>query len=151
MTDNTNSKKLSGIPPLPVHSPALRKGNTMLSKLPPAMLAKDYATVFYRELGERLRVMRRTLGISEWEAADAAGVTIRTYRKWEKGGLIKGALGSDPLTIFCDEFDVSYNWLLAGKGNFLDDHHFLDDLVRRRPAKGVLTDAGRPFVVPVKH
>src|SRR5690349_2494348 len=34
---------------------------------------KEESRAFYRALGERLRVARKTLGISESEAADAAG------------------------------------------------------------------------------
>jgi transcriptional regulator with XRE-family HTH domain len=38
------------------------------------------------EIGRRFRVARLVLGLTEQEAADAYGVTLRTYRKWEAGG-----------------------------------------------------------------
>jgi hypothetical protein len=46
---------------------------------------------FYRMVGERLRVARKILGLSEIEAAAASGVTLLTYRKYEKGGIMKSA------------------------------------------------------------
>ena len=38
-----------------------------------------------RDFAVRLRVTRLTLGITEVEAAEGYGVTLRTYRKWESG------------------------------------------------------------------
>jgi DNA-binding XRE family transcriptional regulator len=49
------------------------------------MKPRSERETFYMALGERLRLTRKTLGISEQEAAEAAGVSVRTYRKWEKG------------------------------------------------------------------
>jgi transcriptional regulator with XRE-family HTH domain len=107
---------------------------------------KEESRAFYRALGERLRVARKTLGISESEAADAAGVTLRTYRKWEKGGGISNAGSID--YGFCEEFEVSMTWLYSGRGRFLADTE--DELAARSwavvfRARGVLTDAGEPY------
>jgi transcriptional regulator with XRE-family HTH domain len=96
--------------------------------------AFDYESHFYQELSERLRVTGRTLGISEREAADAAGVTIATYRKYEKGGRERSSI---VFRNFCDELDVSYNWLLTGEGRFL-----ARDSYERRSALRLVSDAG---------
>jgi transcriptional regulator with XRE-family HTH domain len=55
----------------------------------------------------------------------AAGVTVATYRKWEKGGHIRGMHALDNL---CYELEVSICWLLDGWGSFLteDDPEFED-------------------------
>lgn len=116
------------------------------------MLPKEYDPAlddegtFYQKLGERLRVTRRTLGISEREAADAAGVDVRTYRRWEKGGRDRSSV---PLRRFCDEFDVSYDWLLVGKGRFLARDYY-ELLTKRRSAQRLLSDAG-VYVKAVRH
>jgi DNA-binding XRE family transcriptional regulator len=73
MTESTIAKILSGIPPGRCITPP-GKDNAM----------RDYEVEFHRELSERLRATRKILGISEREAADAAGVTVATYRKWER-------------------------------------------------------------------
>jgi transcriptional regulator with XRE-family HTH domain len=78
--------------------------------------AFDYETAFDRELSERLRVTRRTLGITEREAA-AAHVTVKTYRKWESGGRMRSSV--DTLQRFCAELAVSFTWMVGGGGRFL--------------------------------
>jgi transcriptional regulator with XRE-family HTH domain len=104
-------------------------------------------TAWDQGIGERLCLMRRVLGISEREAADAAGVTIRTYRKWEKGGHARDGNALDNL---CYELGVSVVWLLDNWGSFLDDDDLefedMDELrawswrqrMRRRSADGSL-------------
>jgi transcriptional regulator with XRE-family HTH domain len=61
----------------------------------------------------RLRVTRIALGITEQEAADAHGVTVRTYRKWEAGANQRSIR---PTLRFAEKFDVSMDWLLGGEG-----------------------------------
>jgi transcriptional regulator with XRE-family HTH domain len=105
---------------------------------------------FYRALSERLRLTRKWLGISEQEAADAAGATVKTYRKWESGATYPRC---GLLENFCDELEVSFSWLASGEGEFLFERHYLEDLVKWVSDKGQLTDAGRPFIPAtiVKH
>lgn len=73
---------------------------------------QEYEAEFDLEMRERLPLIRKTLGLSEREAANAAGVTLKTYRKWEETGRVRSA---DPLRKLCDEFDVSLNWLMMGE------------------------------------
>jgi transcriptional regulator with XRE-family HTH domain len=44
------------------------------------------AITWYLEFGERLQFARKALNISEEKAAAAFYVTVKTYRKWERGG-----------------------------------------------------------------
>jgi hypothetical protein len=60
------------------------------------------------------------LGLTEEEAATAAGVTVKTWRKWEKSGPARvGHLG--PLD-FAARFDVSIDWLFYGDGENIGSH-----------------------------
>ena len=72
---------------------------------------EDCDVAFYRAIGERLRLTRKILGISEREAAGAAGVTVKTYRKWESGARQRSGF---PVEWLCDEFDVSITWMFMG-------------------------------------
>ena len=70
--------------------------------------AKEYWVSF----AERLRLTRRLLDISEQEAANALHVTLRTYRKWERGECHR----DNPFGIvrFTKTFSVSIGWLIGG-------------------------------------
>lgn len=64
---------------------------------------------FDHQLDNRLRVVRQMLKLSEEEAAAAAGVTTKTYRKWEAGGHMQtGAT----LMRFCKSLGVPIDWML---------------------------------------
>ena len=64
-----------------------------------------------RAFGHRLRVTRLALGITEAEAAKAAGRSVDTWRKYEPTG--KGHC-TMPLLRFAHHYDVSLDWLIAG-------------------------------------
>jgi hypothetical protein len=69
--------------------------------------------IWYRTaLAHRLRLLRAALQISEQEAADAFGVTLRTYRKYERA---LSSTRTKHLLEFADTFDVSVGWLIAGE------------------------------------
>jgi transcriptional regulator with XRE-family HTH domain len=86
--------------------------------------------------GHRLRITRLALGITEQEAADAAGSTVRTWRKWEAGGF-SGCL---KIVDFAGKFDVSLDWLVDGDTARVRDHLVkhangkIAILPRRKPA-----------------
>ena len=67
----------------------------------------------------RLRVTRIALNITEAEAAEAHGVRLATYRKWEAGGR-PHSIG--PMLRFMEKFDVSADWLVAGEGFGIRSH-----------------------------
>ena len=63
---------------------------------------------FYRGLGERLQLLRLALDQSPAAMAAVAGVTVRTWKKWEKGGPPYGAW---PMVELADWCGVSLDWL----------------------------------------
>ena len=67
--------------------------------------------------GQRLRLARSVLSITEREAAAAHGVTLRTYRRWERGGPQTNS--SRGLTAFCKAYGVSVDWLMLGRAHFV--------------------------------
>ena len=71
-----------------------------------------------RAVGRRIRLVRLTLGFTKAEAAAAARVSQRSYERWEAGG---GAR-TWPLLRFCEKYNVSLDWLIAGDGKFLRRH-----------------------------
>jgi transcriptional regulator with XRE-family HTH domain len=73
---------------------------------------------YWRDAGQRLRTTRLALGISEQEAADAGGVTLRTYRKYEAGFPQRkwDFMG------FVTKYDVSLDWIIRGEGEALGRH-----------------------------
>ena len=67
----------------------------------------------WRDQGHRLRVVRIVLDITEQEAADVCGVTLRTYRRYEQGAKQKSIR---PVRNFARHFGVSLSWLVDGEG-----------------------------------
>jgi Helix-turn-helix domain len=65
------------------------------------------------EVGQRLRIARMRLCISEQEAAAAAKVTLTTWRKYEAGG---GGYCTIPIVNFGQHFGLSLDWLFVGDG-----------------------------------
>jgi DNA-binding XRE family transcriptional regulator len=69
---------------------------------------------FYRAYARRLRFVRHRLGITEQSAADAFGVTVRTYQSYEAGKPPRdGSLG---YLDFAHAFGLDFAWLLGWKG-----------------------------------
>lgn len=73
----------------------------------------------HRAFGHRLRVLRIALGLSEAEAASAAGCRVQTWRKYETTG--KGRI-TRALLLFCRRYDASLDWLLDGEGAGVRGH-----------------------------
>jgi DNA-binding XRE family transcriptional regulator len=61
----------------------------------------------YKAIGQRLQIVRMMLRMSIHEAAEVAGVTPRTFRRWEKGQPSRDYLAED----FCHHYGVSVDWL----------------------------------------
>jgi len=66
----------------------------------------------WRAHGERLRIARMVLAISEQEAAATCGVTLPTYQKWEQGARQRSAQG---ILAFCKKYGVYIDWLMLGR------------------------------------
>jgi transcriptional regulator with XRE-family HTH domain len=89
---------------------ALIKGECM------AMTSKDSPRIDWRAVYRRLPITRLVLGITEREAAVAAGVSLRTYRKWEAGHDRQTDTG---ILAFAFAYDVSLDWLVDGECGWL--------------------------------
>src|SRR5262249_18256409 len=92
---------------------------------------------YWLDYAHRLRVTRIVLGISEEEAADAHGVTLATYRKWEDG---RPPRSGEPYLAFSAKYDVSLDWLIAGEAADMGDH-----LSNRAPGKVALLPVRGPL------
>jgi transcriptional regulator with XRE-family HTH domain len=67
----------------------------------------------HRGFGRRLRATRIALGLTEEQAAAAAGRTVETWRKYEATGT---GYCTGPLLLFCQRYpDVSLDWLFCGR------------------------------------
>ena len=73
----------------------------------------------WRAVGHRMRVTRLALGMTEQQAADGWGVTLRTYRRYEAGGRQISAV---PPCKFAQKYDVSLDWLFDGDATTTKRH-----------------------------
>jgi transcriptional regulator with XRE-family HTH domain len=67
---------------------------------------------FWIDVGGRLKLTRHLLNITEEEAAAAMFITLRTYRKWERGELHQQ--NHFGVFSFCETYGVAYEWLFGG-------------------------------------
>jgi transcriptional regulator with XRE-family HTH domain len=82
------------------------------------MISKNSTRIDWRAVYRRLPITRLVLGISETEAAAAARVSLRTYRKWEAGHDRPTDTG---ILAFAYAYDVSLDWLANGECSWLLD------------------------------
>jgi transcriptional regulator with XRE-family HTH domain len=80
------------------------------------MTSKNSRDIDWRAVYSRLPITRLVLGISEAEAAAAARVSLRTYRKWEAGHDRPTNTG---ILAFAFAYDVSLDWLVNGERSWL--------------------------------
>jgi transcriptional regulator with XRE-family HTH domain len=73
---------------------------------------------FDRACGHRLRVTRLVLGISEQDAADAFGRSLRTYQGYEAGRRERG----QGYLSFARKYGVSLDWLCGGDAGHIGNH-----------------------------
>lgn len=67
---------------------------------------------------ERLREMRKALGLTQRQLGDALGIRDSAISKIEKG---ENALTEQNIRAICREFNVSYEWLSTGRGEMFED------------------------------
>ena len=92
------------------------------------MTSKNSPHIDWRAVYRRLPITRRVLGISETEAAAAARVSVRTYRKWEAGHDRPTNTG---ILAFAFAYDVSLDWLVNGDCTWLLDRLAAKDAAGR--------------------
>ena len=83
------------------------------------MRQRSRERAYWMAYGDRLRLVRAVLGITEAQAAEAHGVTVQTYKRWEAGGPQRGA---GPAIDFAETYDVSLDWLIGGRASLLKKH-----------------------------
>lgn len=64
-------------------------------------------------MNERLRKLRKTLGLTQQAFADKLGIARGNIGAYEVG---KNALSDAVISLICREFDVNENWLRTGEG-----------------------------------
>jgi transcriptional regulator with XRE-family HTH domain len=96
---------------------------------------------FDKEYGLRLRITRAALGITEEQAADAFGITLKTYRRHEAGERVRGTI---PILMFSERYNVSLDWLLMGDTSRLDRRFTTGNvaILRTRVAVAPRTNGG---------
>jgi len=73
----------------------------------------------WQAIGERLRIARIALDLTEKEAAEAFGVTVRSYRRYEAGD---AKFRGERWLRFCRRYKISTDWLICGDGRGLEWH-----------------------------
>ena len=64
-------------------------------------------------MNERIKELRRILGLKQREFADALGVKTGAVGAWESGSFKPGAAR---IELICERFKVSREWLINGAG-----------------------------------
>lgn len=67
----------------------------------------------WKHAARRLAAIRGAHKLTQEDAADIAGVTVRTWRKWESSG--RGPISMAPLTKFGMALDISLDWIFDGQ------------------------------------
>jgi transcriptional regulator with XRE-family HTH domain len=65
---------------------------------------------------ERIRLIRKQLGLTQQEFAERLGIKSQNISKYEKGDTAPSAAG---ISVICREFCVSERWLRTGEGEML--------------------------------
>ena len=69
-------------------------------------------------MNERIKELRRILGLKQREFADALGVKTGAVGAWESGSFKPGAAR---IELICERFRVSREWLVNGEGPVFKD------------------------------
>lgn len=64
-------------------------------------------------MNERIKKIRKTLGLTQQEFADVIGIKRNTFSQYEIG---RNEPIDAVITLICREFDVNENWLRTGEG-----------------------------------
>jgi transcriptional regulator with XRE-family HTH domain len=79
----------------------------------PTPKTKAEKVEWWVDFGRRFRTTRLALGITEEEAAEAYGISLRGYRRLERGVDQRGR--QYKLVCLAEKYNVSYDWLIAGR------------------------------------
>lgn len=84
---------------------------------------------------ERVRILRKTIGLTQKEFGDRLGVNYVTVAYWESG---KRSIPNRIALQICSTFGVSYDWLTEGVGEMFVESadSIVDDVMRDNPQFG---------------
>lgn len=86
---------------------------------------------------ERVKQLRKAVGLSQTEFGKRVGVSLSSVQKWESG---ENAVSDSVILLLCREFHVSETWLRTGAGEMHGEQEKQEELGR---AVATLM-AGRP-------
>ena len=70
-----------------------------------------------KAIGERIRLIRKLLGLTQKELGEKIGRSWKTINRWEAG---EREIPDTALKLISKAFNVSYEWLKEGKGEMWD-------------------------------
>lgn len=78
------------------------------------------------KLPSKLKVLRNEMGMRQEDVADAIGVTIKTYRTWEKDiDKMKSGIKSNNLIALAELYKVTTDYLLGLSDCRSVDNHYI--------------------------
>jgi len=69
------------------------------------------------ELKERIKALRKALGLSQSEFGKRLGKALRTIQNWELG---VSKIPESELRLIAETFNISYHWLKTGEGEMFE-------------------------------
>jgi transcriptional regulator with XRE-family HTH domain len=69
------------------------------------------------KIGFRLKLVRKTLGVTQLQFASVAGIPRSTYTKYELGRNIPKVVY---LNCICDRYNINQDWLIGGMGSMFN-------------------------------
>ncbi len=95
------------------------------------LIKTDETKILDRRIGERLRVVRISRGLTQHELAAYIGVTYQQMHKYEKA---RNRISASRLHILCRALDVSHSEIF----DFLDDDDVTVNAYYQEPHRGLL-------------
>ena len=78
------------------------------------------------DLKERIRTLRKKLGLTQMEFAEKLGKSWRTIQDWEAG---KRNIPEPELRLISQIFGVSYEWIKTGQGEIFEKKPSIEEII----------------------
>ena len=78
------------------------------------------------DLRERIRTIRKKLGLTQMEFAEKLGKSWRTIQDWEAG---KRNIPEPELRLISQTFGISYEWLKTGQGEIFEKKPSIEEII----------------------
>jgi phage repressor protein C with HTH and peptisase S24 domain len=82
--------------------------------------------IFIMDLRERIRTIRKKLGLTQMEFAEKLGKSWRTIQDWEAG---KRNIPEPELRLISQTFGISYEWLKTGQGEIFEKKPSIEEII----------------------